>query len=51
MIKLFIALVILFALGLIFFIAILAGETYALENKHPRFTRWWRKHMVGEWRD
>ena len=23
------------------------GETYALNNTNPRFTRWWRKHLIG----
>ena len=27
------------------------GEKHALENKHPKFTKWWRNNMIGEWRD
>jgi hypothetical protein len=27
------------------------GEKYALENKYPKFTKWWRKHIIGEWKD
>ena len=23
------------------------GETYALNNTNPRFTKWWRKHWIG----
>jgi len=38
---------ILFILGWIFLILLVAGETYAMENKYPRFTMWWRKHIIG----
>ncbi len=27
------------------------GEKYALKNKYPKFTKWWRNNMIGEWRD
>ena len=30
-----------------FVLGIVMGELYAMENKHPRFTRWWRKHWIG----
>jgi hypothetical protein len=38
---------ILFILGWVLLLALVTGETYAMENKHPRFTRWWRKHIIG----
>jgi hypothetical protein len=38
---------VLFILGWIIGLALITGETYAMENKHPRFTRWWRKHWIG----
>jgi hypothetical protein len=38
---------ILFILGWVLLLALVIGETYAIENKHPRFTKWWRKHMIG----
>ena len=31
-----------------FVLGIVMGELYAMENKYPRFTRWWRKHIIGE---
>ncbi len=42
---------VLFLLGWLFLLLVLTGETYALQNKHPRFTIWWRKHIIGEWKD
>jgi len=41
----------LFPVSILFFLAIMLGEKYALENKHPRFTKWWRNNIIGEWRD
>jgi hypothetical protein len=38
---------ILFILGFISLILLVMGETYALNNTNPRFTRWWRKHLIG----
>lgn len=38
---------ILFILGFTFLILLVMGETYALNNTNPRFTRWWRKHLIG----
>jgi hypothetical protein len=38
---------ILFILGFTFMILLVMGETYALNNTNPRFTRWWRKHLIG----
>ena len=23
------------------------GETYALNDTYPRFTKWWRKYLIG----
>lgn len=45
MFKIFLA---LFILGWVIGLIIITGETYAMDNKHPRFTRWWRKHVIGE---
>jgi hypothetical protein len=44
MLKIFL---IMFILGFTFLILLIAGETHAMENTHPRFTMWWRKHVVG----
>jgi hypothetical protein len=41
----------LFLLSILFFLMILIGEKYALEDKYPKFTKWWRNNMIGEWRD
>jgi hypothetical protein len=38
---------ILFILGFIFLILLVMGETYAMNNTHPKFTIWWRKHIIG----
>jgi hypothetical protein len=38
---------ILFILGFISLILLVMGETYALNNTNPRFTKWWRKHLIG----
>jgi len=38
---------ILFILGFTFLILLIAGETYAMNNTHPQFTIWWRKHIIG----
>ena len=37
----------LMGIGFAFLILLIAGETYAMENNHPRFTKWWRKHVIG----
>jgi cytochrome c biogenesis protein CcdA len=36
-----------FGFGLLFLVFIVLGESVAETNKHPRFTKWWRKHWVG----
>jgi hypothetical protein len=41
----------LFLLSMLFFISLMVGEKYALEDKYPKFTKWWRNNMIGEWRD
>jgi hypothetical protein len=41
----------LFLLSMLSFISLMLGEKHALENKHPKFTKWWRNNMIGEWRD
>jgi hypothetical protein len=38
---------ILFILGFISLILLVMGETYALNDTNPRFTKWWRKHLIG----
>jgi hypothetical protein len=42
--KIFLA---LFILGFISLILLVMGETYAMNNTHPKFTIWWRKHIIG----
>jgi hypothetical protein len=37
----------IFTIGFILLLLLIAGETYAMENKHPRFTIWWRKYVIG----
>ena len=37
----------LFVLGWLCLMLLAMGETYAMENKHPKFTKWWRKHVIG----
>lgn len=44
MLKIFL---VLFIIGFTFLILLIMGETYAMENKYPRFTMWWRKHIIG----
>jgi hypothetical protein len=51
MFKILIVILGLFLLSMLLFIVILVGEKYALEDKYPRFTKWWRNNMIGEWRD
>ena len=38
---------ILFILGWLFLIGLVMGETYAMNNTSPKFTMWWRKHVIG----
>jgi hypothetical protein len=40
-------LIILFILGWVFILAIVAGETHAINNPYSKFTKWWRKNWVG----
>ena len=42
--KIFLA---LFILGFVLLILLVMGETYALNNTNPQFTKWWRKHVIG----
>jgi hypothetical protein len=37
----------LFILGWMFLLTLIIGETHALNNTNPRFTKWWRKHLIG----
>lgn len=41
-------LVVLSIMSGLFFLTLFIGECEALRNKHPRFTKWWRKHVVGD---
>ena len=38
---------ILFVIAFIILMLLIMGETYAMNNTHPRFTMWWRKHVIG----
>ena len=41
---------ILAAMGLLsalFVISLVVGESIAMKNKNSRFTKWWRKNMIG----
>jgi len=38
---------VLFFMGWAFVLGLVIGETYAMNNTNPRFTRWWRKHVIG----
>ena len=51
MIKILLVILGLFLLSMLSFILLMVGEKYALENKYPKFTKWWRNNMIGEWRD
>jgi hypothetical protein len=51
MIKMLLVILGLFLLSILSFILLMVGEKYALENKYPKFTKWWRNNMIGEWRD
>jgi hypothetical protein len=44
MIKLFL---ILFVLSWVLILTLVAGETYAMDHPHSKFTKWWRKHIIG----
>jgi len=41
-------LLILFTLTWVVVLTLVIGETYAMEDKYPRFTAWWRKHVIGK---
>ena len=41
----------LFLLSILFFLTLALGESITLKNKYPKFTKWWRNNMIGEWRD
>jgi hypothetical protein len=38
---------ILFVLGWISVLTLVAGETHAIDNPSTKFTKWWRKHIIG----
>ena len=37
---------ILFFMGWVFLLLIVAGETYAMDNPYSKFTKWWRKYWI-----
>ena len=51
MFKILIVILGLSLLSMLLFVLLLVGEKYALENKYPKFTKWWRNNIIGEWRD
>jgi hypothetical protein len=38
----------LFILGWMFLLTLILGETHAMNKPASKFTRWWRKHVVGK---
>ena len=38
---------VLFVIGWIFLLLLIAGETYAMDNPYSKFTKWWRENWVG----
>jgi hypothetical protein len=48
MLKIFL---VLFVIGWLFLLLIVMGETYAMDNKYPRFTKWWRKNWISTEKD
>ena len=38
---------ILFFVGWLFLILLVTGETHAINNPSTKFTKWWRKHIIG----
>ena len=44
MLKIFLT---LFFMGWAFLLLIVAGETHAMNNPNSKFTKWWRKHLIG----
>jgi hypothetical protein len=37
----------LFILGWMFLLTLILGEKHATNNTNSRFTKWWRKHIIG----
>ena len=37
---------ILFGLGWLSVLILVAGETHAINNPSTKFTKWWRKHII-----
>jgi hypothetical protein len=37
---------ILFGLGWLSVLILVAGETHAINNPSTKFTKWWRKHVI-----
>jgi hypothetical protein len=38
---------ILFGLGWLSVLILVVGETHAINNPTTKFTKWWRKHLIG----
>ena len=34
-------------LSVVFFLTLVLGESIALRNKYPKFTKWWRNNWIG----
>jgi len=47
MIIIFKTVILLMGIGFLLLILLVMGETYAMNNTHPKFTIWWRKHIIG----
>jgi hypothetical protein len=37
---------VLFLLGWLFLLLIIAGETYAMDKPYSKFTKWWRRYWI-----
>jgi len=33
--------------SVVFFLTLVLGESIALRNKYPKFTKWWRNNWIG----
>ena len=38
---------VLFVLGWLFLLLLIAGETYAMDKPYSKFTKWWRENWIG----
>jgi len=44
MLKIFL---VLFFMGWVLILGLIVGETYAMNNPNLKFTKWWRKYLIG----